>query len=310
MNCYAGFSEAYRAILGDLRANGSQTAGVVDATSIGSNFGLAPRATREMLAVGFQVNDPRRRLVRTDARRLSSRFLVANLLWTVAGGHDVDMIASYNSKARLFARDESYFEAAFGSRLFSPGNQFRMAERRLKADTTSRRASAMIYLAEDSIVERRDVPCALVLQFLIRDNHLTCITIMRSQSAAMVMPYDVFLFSMIQEALAVRLGVELGPYIHFANSMHYYEDEAETVDAILGSDLPEVAAMPRMCRADDRAFEELVNAERSIRAAARALHPTPPVDVSTLDEYWQRFLEPLLIEPPGGHPEGSYWNAV
>lgn len=56
---------------------------------------------------------------------------------------------------------------------------------------------------------------------------------MRSQSALMVMPYDLFLLTMLHEAMAVRLGVGLGYYHHFCGSLHYYEDEEELVDAVL-----------------------------------------------------------------------------
>jgi hypothetical protein len=68
---------------------------------------------------------------------------------------------------------------------------------------------------------------------------------MRSQSAAFVQPYDVFLMTMLQELLANELNVGLGYYKHFCGSYHYFVDEEKMVDEIYYSqDYSE--AMPKM----------------------------------------------------------------
>ena len=309
MNTYPGFQDAYVSTLRDLRDTGFRSGGVTDPTSIGSHFGQGARSTREKLAYSYSVGDTRRRLIHSRTRRLKGKFLAANFLWTIAGGHELPMIEFYNNKARAFARDAAYFEASFGSRLFSPGHQLRLAERRLKADRASRRASAMIYLGEDSVVDRLDVPCAIALQFFIRDDKLTCITLMRSQSAAMVMPYDIFLFSMLQELLALRLGVEPGPYMHFAASMHYYEDESHIVGSILSESPSDPIPMPRMLNADDGVLERLVSVEQSIRHSHLNNGAMPNLRSSGLDAYWQEFLAPL-VEADRDYCEVGFWHVV
>lgn len=155
----------------------------------------------------------------------------------------------------------------------------------------------MIYWAEDSLVDRLDVPCAIALQFLVRRDALVCVAMMRSQSAAMVMPYDIFLFTVIQEILAVRLQIPLGPYIHIAGSIHYYEEEMELVDQLLGDPLASPAAMRPMARADDHTLEELVHAEQAIRHARRLDIGPIAMGAFGLDEYWLWFLSLLDDEP-------------
>lgn len=303
-----GFQEAYFATLRFLAANGANSSGVSDPTSVGSGFGSSPRATREILADSFTIEAPRERLLRVAARRISTKFLVANTVWTIAGGHEAAMIASYNAKARDFARDRSHFEASFGARLFSPGNQLRHVERRLRADPESRRGTAVIYVPEDTLTDRLDVPCALALQFLIRDGRLHAIAVMRSQSAAMVMPYDVFLFTMLQEILAVRLSIPLGNYIHMAGSMHYYKEEEDLVRKILADGIPEQSSMPAMQEASDGILEEVVQAEQEIRLASRFdRDPIAALAKFELDAYWRTFLEPLF-QPEG--LSGTYWGEV
>jgi hypothetical protein len=68
---------------------------------------------------------------------------------------------------------------------------------------------------------------------------------MRSQSAAFVQPYDVFLMTMLQELMANELGVELGTYQHICNSYHYFTNEEEMVDNIINS-VDYTPEMPKM----------------------------------------------------------------
>lgn len=57
---------------------------------------------------------------------------------------------------------------------------------------------------------------------------------MRSQSLVGVFPYDAFLFTMIQEAMALELEleVEMGRYIHISDSLHIYDNEIEKAQTI------------------------------------------------------------------------------
>jgi hypothetical protein len=50
----------------------------------------------------------------------------------------------------------------------------------------------------------------------------------------MIMPYDLFVLTMLQEYIALRLDLKPGCHIHCANSLHYYCDEQTVVEAILG----------------------------------------------------------------------------
>src|SRR5206468_2212365 len=72
-------------------------------------------------------------------------------------------------------------------------------------------------------VSCRDAACATSLQFLLRDGVLDAVLTMRSNDAVWGMPYDIFLFTFLQELMALELGVGLGAYHHFASSLHIYE---------------------------------------------------------------------------------------
>jgi hypothetical protein len=89
---------------------------------------------------------------------------------------------------------------------------------------------------DDSIDAKLDVPCTLALQFFIRDKKLYMITHMRSSDLILGLAYDVPAFTFFQELLAFELGVEVGEYIHFSNSLHIYRKHYKMVESFLQMD--------------------------------------------------------------------------
>jgi thymidylate synthase len=116
----------------------------------------------------------------------------------------------------------------------------------LRQDPDSRRAVVPIYARRDVGLDSRDIPCTTTLQFLLRGGKLTMITTMRSNDAILGMPYDVFNFAMIHEWMACRLGVELGDYIHFAGSLHYYGSDEAKLREIVAEPAASEFEMPAM----------------------------------------------------------------
>ena len=95
----------------------------------------------------------------------------------------------------------------------------------------TRRAVISVFTPFDLEVKTRDFPCLVSLQFLLREGVLHSVCHMRSQSALLVMPYDLFLLTMLHEAMSVRLGLVWALITTSAGSLHFYEDEEQLVDA-------------------------------------------------------------------------------
>ena len=115
---------------------------------------------------------------------------------------------------------------------------------------------------------------------------------MRSQSALMVVPYDLFLLTMLHEAMAVRLGVGLGSYHHFCGSLHYYEDEEKLVHAVIARGRAAPPEMPPMTPLSPRIKEWITEAESAVRRSIEGGHPTslaPPGGEQ--DRYWADLLD-------------------
>jgi thymidylate synthase len=290
--------EAWRASLEDLYHHGETVAGVKDAFSVGSAFGRKQRDTRELLAASFSIASPRRRLINSKQRPIDLGYAIANTVWTLIGSDSAEIISFYNPNGRSFSDDGTRLFAAPGARIFfSPeGNQLAHVIQKLKKDPSTRRAVIQLFTFSDLFSETRDCSCAVSIQFLLRNNELSCVTYMRSQSALMVMPYDLFLFTMLHEVVALCVGVKPGAYHHFCGSLHYYQDEEETVRAVLEEEMSLSPEMPVMQSASSDDLLKLSSAEQEIRRHLTEA-PHSPVELKSfgLDYYWVGLLNALII---------------
>ncbi len=104
----------------------------------------------------------------------------------------------------------------------------------------------------------------------------------------MALPYDVFAFSFLQEALAVELGMRVGHYHHNTGSFHYYLEEEPLVRELLGIPAPVVPSAPIMPTEVSPfvAMEQILEYENRIRTALEVGQPTRSVPLPELPAYW------------------------
>ena len=92
----------------------------------------------------------------------------------------------------------------------------------LKRNRDSRRA--VISVRDNEIdSHNKDAACMQSIQFFIRNNKLDCMTLFRSNDLPEAFFFNAFGLIVLQERLAVQLGIEAGSYTHRSNSMHCYE---------------------------------------------------------------------------------------
>lgn len=223
------FGAAYIAAVSALLEYGRHVDAVRDVQSISSRFGTQKRDFLELQAVTFVIDDPQSCMILSKARPFHLAYSYAQVLWVLAGSDDIRWISFYNRAGLPLSPDGKTLPTAMGARLRSAkaGDQLMTAIQTIGRDPASRRAICYFALPEDSIQGVRDLPCATSIQFVIREGLLDAIVTMRSQSVFSVLPYDVFLFTRIQEYVSRSLGVPMGRYIHFATSHHLYLDEMQ-----------------------------------------------------------------------------------
>lgn len=294
---YDSAQDAYYDLLLLLSQHGQMVPPVADATSVGSQFGRQPRSTTELLGYGFSLSNARARLIKSSSRRIDLPYAIANAIWTFKGADDLETIAFYNTRGIHFSADGKRLLGAVGARIFSSnyGDQFAGVVQRLKSDRSSRRAAVQVFSPSDLLDPILNTPCTLSLQYFIRSDRLVAITYMRSQSALMVLPYDIFVFTMLHEALAHAVSVGLGPYYHICGSLHFYEDEANTVTSVLMENKVALSPMPTMTSSAFTDGSCLFEAEVDLRN--RLMNdPNEVIDIAAygLDRYWSDLLRVLV----------------
>jgi thymidylate synthase len=137
--------------------------------------------------------------------------------------------------------------------------------------------------------DAKDSPCTCNIQFLIRDARLHAIVYMRSNDAIWGLPYDVFLFTMLQELLSCQLGTELGSYFHFAGSLHLYRRHFELARRIISCQNVAPFEMPAMRSHDQLAA--FLRLESQIRAGTQVEEKEEKTEA--LEPYWRGLLNVL-----------------
>jgi thymidylate synthase len=258
----------------------------------------APRgmAVKEIIGAGFELLNIRNRLMYAKERNPSLFFHIGEFLWYIRGSDALDIIQYYSKMYPRFSDDQKTLYGAYGKRIFSQNNAqispWDCIIKLLKADPDSRQAVLSIYEPHDLYTQSKDVPCTCSLQFLIRKDHLYCVTYMRSNDLYLGLPYDVFSFTLLQEMLANELGVQVGSYRHYVGSLHVYEknypDIAKCRDAAICHPMP-MSPMPILDTVQRQIlldFEERLRHNESITEG----------ELEHLDPYWRQFAIILMYK--------------
>ena len=230
------------------------------------------RNIREILSYNFCSNKPQDRLIYSEEFNLNIFQCIGQFLWITQGDFKLDNIKYYQPKAERFSDDGYKMIGAYGTRLFSISHldQINHVIKTLKDDLGKRKAIASVYLPQFDQHEKfnEEVPCTLNLQYLIRNDEFHAITYMRNQDAHKVLPYDFFIFTLLQEYIknvlypsyrdqqiekldgdhnneqdkGVKMSkfmyndLELGKYYHYSGSFHIYETDETRINKMLSKE--------------------------------------------------------------------------
>ena len=226
------------------------------------------RNIKEIVSYKFEIDDPRDRLISDKIRGLNIFQCIGQFLWITQGNFNLEAIKYYQPSSDKFSSDGIKVIGAYGPRLFGIQhlNQMRHIIDILTKDSGKRRAVASVYLPQfdQHGLPKEEVPCTLNLQYLVRDNKLQAVTYMRSQDVFKVLPYDFFIFTMLQEYLLNRLRTEyllkelgsehlefqLGRYNHYSGSFHVYQKDLDTIKQVIENESAETIKMKKMPQKD------------------------------------------------------------
>jgi len=301
MKVYENFTEAYVDIIRDVYTQ--------------PEFVSSPRGMKikEILGYQFKILNPKNRIPYVPGRDLSVHYMIAELLWYLAGNDSTDWISNYSAFWSKISDDGKTANSAYGARIFKPHDriaskidcdwtQWSYVINELKSDPDSRRAVIHIRSPQDSILAQLDVPCTLSLQFFLRNDKVHMVTSMRSSDVILGLGYDVPAFTVFQELLANQLSEELGrsinvgSYTHLSASLHLYERHFKMAEKILDEDKKQdyrnVLEMPTM--PIKLPLIDLMAAEAALRkcASISSLQKTLNV-ISFEDDYCNDWIKVL-----------------
>ena len=217
----------------------------------GSHLGSRDGGCLEVLGRSMTLADPMQNVVTHPGRKFSPSYACAELLWYLSGKRDTLMMQAYAPQYARFTEPGGHAYGAYGHRWrFDPGfvnqsgsmpremdSQLDVLIATLKAHPESRQGVVTMWNGGDLIHalagDKKDLPCTLSMQFLVRDGRLHLIVTMRSNDLWLGLPYDVFCFTSVQRLIAEELGVRLGTYTHNVGSLHLYDRNIEKFDAAL-----------------------------------------------------------------------------
>jgi thymidylate synthase len=197
--------------------------------------------TKEIVNMHLELTNPRCNILGTPERNLGYKFMVAEWLWIWFGHKDVETIAQYNKNIAQFSDDGKTFNGAYGPRIIE---SWGYVERVLKKDPDTRQAIIDIYRRPSETT--KDVSCTLTVQFLLRNKRLHAIVNMRSSDTWLGLPYDFFVFSMLQNTMGALLNVRLGSLFFNLGSSHLYERDFDAANKMVFEYIPHTIDSPTL----------------------------------------------------------------
>ena len=251
--------------------------------------------TRELLAVSFKIENIRARLISSPERGWSLPLALGEFCWHCTGNNRVAALSYYSKAWKRFSSDKTTIVGScYGRRLFMSQDQrpsqWEQNKEELRRDPYSRRALLMVGGPLDEWgADPVDVPCVVSMQFLLRNGRLNMVVTMRSNDIIWGLGYDVFLFTMFQERMALELDVEPGWYFHTTASLHLYKRHFALAERVLEARTGNSAnrgLMPSMCSVEQIGL--FCKCEQALREGSPDGFEMPS------DQYWRNLVDVLV----------------
>jgi len=188
-----------------------------------NNNGIVTKDTKAIFNVGFYIENPIDRIIKTDFRKFNNEYAEYEWQWYLSGNSDATEIAK---KAKIWYKcmdKHGHVNSNYGYQ-WNKGNQLQYVIDELKRNKNSRRASISIYDAKNRYNFENDTPCTYAINFRIIDNKLNMSVMMRSNDLWYGFGNDQYCFSKLQELVSNKLNIQVGSYFHFVNDMHLYNN--------------------------------------------------------------------------------------
>lgn len=193
--------------------------------------------TKELLHTFVSIENPQQKWIYDRVPPISIGFALAELVWIMNGKDEAYVINAWNPSLKKFAGEFAHYHGAYGKRIRSHFgfDQLDRAYYGLQSTPESRQFVIQIYDTKIDFPLNNgqpcsdDIPCNICSMPKIRDGKLEWTQIMRSNDVLLGMPYNFVQFTSLQEILAGWLGVKMGSYNHYSDSLHLYQRDYDKI---------------------------------------------------------------------------------
>lgn len=197
--------------------------------------------TKELLHAALTIHDPRQRWVVSREPPMNPAFAIAEVVWILSGRQDAAFLNYWNTQLPKFAGTGEAYHGAYGFRLRRHFglDQLERAYLALRHNPDGRQVVLQIWDARVDFPDEQgqpaseDIPCNIAAMLKVRHGRLEWTQIMRSNDLFLGLPYNLIQFTSLQEVLAGWLGIGLGDYTHWSDSLHLYSRDTERMQANL-----------------------------------------------------------------------------
>lgn len=206
----------------------------------------APRGMKikELICPIIKIQHPELCVIKSADRKLSYKYLAAEMLWYLSGEKSISGIDEYASMWKKIQNPDGTVNSNYGEIIFfqeiphETKNQFDWVIDNLTQDKDSRQAVINFNQPKHKYPNNKDMTCTISIQYLIRENKLISITTMRSNDLIYGLCYDLPFFSLIQQLvyyllLPIYPNLHLGYMLHIPGSLHVYEKHYSMIKDIV-----------------------------------------------------------------------------
>lgn len=225
---------------------------------------------QEVFNAQICLTNPRKRIFKSALSMFNPGLAAARFIYMLSGSNLLEPIVFYSKSACRFSDDGITIPgSSYGMRIFgkqSDKNQFDLVAETISTRSDTKRAVVDLHDASDLARSQScDIPCALNIVFMPRNDVLHATVAMRANDAMQLMPYNMFEFSLLQECMTACVGLQLGNYWHTAVSMHL-RGENIAKSQKFSQETAESCAMPVISSFSETLRCRLVQEEADIRS--------------------------------------------
>lgn len=191
--------------------------------------------TIELLHAVLEIAHPRERWIVSRRPVINPALGIAEVVWLLAGSKEAAVLNYWFPRLPEFAGEGPTYDGAYGYRLrkqFSV-DQVRRACDALSSNPATRQVVLQYWDAHsdlphhDGVPSCTDIPCNVTSLLKIREGRLEWVQILRSNDLIRGLPVNFTQFTCLQEVMAGWLGVKVGAYHHWSDSLHIYAKDAD-----------------------------------------------------------------------------------